>query len=141
MILALALGLAMQAQTTTCNTAFGTTTCNTYRPASPPAPANGFDSYIAARNAAGANRGERPAADPEDCADGLWLLACTRGQHEAALAVRNRRIRADAAREETMSLLQAGDCTGAVRAALGTGDLEFATQVRTFCASATPPQQ
>lgn len=73
------------------------------------------------------------------CAGGDWLLAgCTIGDHREAREARAAQQRATAARERAMSFLRGGDCQGAVNAALDTGDLAFATQVRTFCSTPSP---
>jgi hypothetical protein len=120
MILELAMAFVLQTQTTTCNTVFGTTTCTTQAPLLPPPPPS---------------RPRAPVpADELRCAGGDWLLAgCTIGAHREAVRIRDARQAATTARERAMALLRQGDCQGAVLAALDTGDLNFATQVRTFC--------
>jgi hypothetical protein len=73
------------------------------------------------------------------CAGNDWLLAgCTLGSHREAREARATQQRANAARESAMNLLRAGDCEAAVGAALDTGDLRFATDVRAFCAAGSP---
>lgn len=70
------------------------------------------------------------------CAGGDWLLAgCTIGAHREAREAREAQQRAASAHQQTMDFLRAGDCSAAINAALGTGDLQFATEVRSFCAA------
>lgn len=146
MILELALVAAIQTQTTTCSTVAGITTCNSYAPpvmAPPPPLQFPQPNNNAFQNGVDLGRSMRAAQavplDPARCARGDWLFSgCSRGEHDAARAQRDRQQRAQAARDETMGLLQTGDCEGAVRASLGTGDLDFAGQVRAYCASPSP---
>jgi len=80
-------------------------------------------------------RSARPAEarSPEACAGGdWWLIDCSRAERDQAVRFRDGRRRA-------MEMLQQGDCQGAVAAALGTNDLDFATQVRSFCAAGSAP--
>jgi len=73
------------------------------------------------------------------CAGSDWLIAgCTHGEHREAREARDAQQRNAAARERTLTLLRAGDCHAAVIAALDTGDLGFATEVRNFCAARVP---
>lgn len=116
MLLELAMVLAVQNSTTTCQpNAAGQVVCATK---------------------------ENGAEATGRCARGDWFLAgCTRGEHDEAREARAAQQRAAEARQRTMTLLQGGDCAGAVREALATGDLQFATDVRTFCAAAPAPAQ
>lgn len=131
--LVFAAALLTQDSTTTCSTLGGQVTCNTHQNTTP------FDAYNAARESAIRNAPPpRPAteADQLECAGGdWWLVGCSRGAHNEAVRIRDERARQAAARDRVMALLRQGDCQGAVTAALDTGDLGFATEVRTFCAT------
>lgn len=139
MIIELAMAAAIQVQTTTCNTNYGTTTCNTYAPVQPPAVRQDPDAFgRAMRNTMNSMpdyRSDRPAEprSPDSCAGGTWWLTdCTRADHDRAVRLRD-------GRQRTMELLQQGDCPGAVNAALGTNDLDYATQVRAYCSAGSAP--
>lgn len=88
-----------------------------------------------------------PQRGPDmSCAGGDWLIAgCSYGAHREAREAREAQQRAATARDRAMALLRQDDCRGAVNAALDTGDLRFATEVRAFCATpalpATTPNQ
>ena len=114
-------------------------TCNTTENRS------GYDAYNAARDAAAARAAaQRPSEprSPTECAGGdWWLIGCSRGAHDDALRARAQQQRSAAARDRAMTLLRSNDCQGAVNAALDTGDLQFATDVRAFCAAAPQPAQ
>lgn len=129
---AMVLALAMQDATTRCREFGGVTTCNTTQNTT------AFDAFNRAREASQ----NSPPSAPRDisaCAGGDWLLAgCTWGQHSEAKRQRDASALAGRVRAETMTMLRAGDCQGAVNKALETGDLGFATEVRQFCA-VTPP--
>ena len=137
MLLEIAMTLAMQDATTVCQQQYGgRTTCETTRNTA------GMDAYNAARESA---MRSQPAyaqpADPSRCAGGDWFLAgCTLGAHREAVRAREAEAQSAAARQETMRLLRAGDCSSAILSALDTGDLEFAAQVRTYCATPAPQQ-
>lgn len=70
------------------------------------------------------------------CAGGdWWLVGCSAGAHREAREARDAQQRSAGARERAMTLLQANDCAGAQREALGSGDLNFAREVRAYCAA------
>lgn len=123
--------VALSQDSTTNCTAFGMqVTCRTTEQPS------GLDAYNAAREAAARSAPAPRVAGPDPaCAGGDWLIAgCSYGAHREAREAREAQQRVSAARAETMRLLQAGDCQGAVRASLQTNDLSFAREVRDFCA-------
>lgn len=126
--MAFALALA-QDSTTSCRTFGGQTVCETTRNA-------GWDAYNRARESAMRSNAPDQPLDPDRCAGGdWWLSGCTRGQHNAAREREQTQARVRESRERVMTLLRAGDCPAAVNAALETGDLQFATDVRAFCAA------
>lgn len=139
MLLELAMIAAMQDSTTTCrNLLGGTVQCQTQQNNTP------WDAYNAARESQMRTQQPQPQAprDTAQCARGDWfLIGCTISQHDEAEQLVVRQRRAVAARDRAMSLLRDGDCAGAVRSALDTGDLQFATEVRTFCAAAPAAPQ
>lgn len=142
MLIELTMAIAIQTQTTTCNTNFGTTTCNTYTPPvmtmPPPVQADPDAFGRAMRNTINSMpdyRTARPAEprSPEACAGGdWWLIDCSRAERDQAVRLRD-------GRQRTMELLQRGDCPGAINAALGTNDLDYAIQVRAYCSAGNPP--
>lgn len=139
MILEFAMALAIQTQTTTCSTSFGITTCNTQAPFPAPPPIQSDPNAFNRGLMSGANmfplRSPAPR-EPGRCAGGDWfLIGCTRTMHNDAVAEREARLTSQAARTRAMGLLRDGDCRGALAAALDTGDLDFATQVRAFCST------
>jgi hypothetical protein len=70
------------------------------------------------------------------CAGGDWLLAgCTIGEHRAAREARAAETQATTSRERVIALLRSGDCAGATSAALDTGDIRLAADVRAFCSA------
>lgn len=145
MLIEFAMVLAIQTQTTTCQTNFGITTCNTFQPLQPP-PVQGPDPDAFNRGLLnGMAMAPRRAAVPADamrCAGGDWFLAgCTLGAHREAVRLRDANNNRQAAQDRAMGLLRAGDCAGATAAALDTGDLDFATQVRAFCAAGNAAPQ
>lgn len=107
----------------------------------------GMDAYNAARTAASARQAP-VASSPGSCAGGDWLLAgCTYGAHRAAREARE----AEASQREAetaqtnlryavAALLERGMCAEAISAALQGGDVDLATQARSFCAAPTPSQ-
>ena len=64
---------------------------------------------------------------PRKCNRMEVLAASASGYCEAREVAANRKAVGD--------LIAAGDCAGALKAALGTGDLAFASEVRAFCTS------
>lgn len=135
MLLELAMALIIQDSRTICREFGGQVTCDTTRQQT------GMDAYNAAREASA--RQTRPATRADDmaCAGGdWWMVDCSLGAHREAVRLRDARRQAEAGRAQAMDHLRAGDCQAAVNAALGTNDLEFATQVRSFCAATPPPQ-
>lgn len=147
MILTLALSLALQ-QTTTCNTAFGTTTCRTTQPPpliqpDPNAFARGMaDGQAAMDRAAAAAREARAASESAyrelgyypECASRFYALrGCSRAAHDEAVAGQAAREARPALERRVNQALANGDCTGAVRIALEGNDRALAREAREFC--------
>lgn len=148
MFIELAMALAIQTQTTTCNTVYGTTTCNTHTPTPLPSVQGPDPDAFGRAMRESTNsmptypvRRDPPATrDPGRCAGGDWFLnSCSLGAHQEAVRLRAEQQRLTAARERVMDMLRQGDCAGATAAALDTGSLDFATQVRAYCSAGARP--
>lgn len=130
---ALILAAAIQTSSTTCRTFMGTTTCDTQAQVDPMVAFN--RNVEAAAEASGKRReqqintlGYRP-----DCAGRMWLLDCTRGEHDAAVAGIAAKEASEELRRQVTGLLASDDCPGAIMAALAGGDMNLAREARDFC--------
>lgn len=112
-----------QSSTTTCETVFGITTCNTR-----PQPQSGINWGIV---------NQQPAPNPGNAfMDGYVRGQQLRAAEEERLA--RRRAEADAASAKALGvaagkLVAAGDCDGALKLALDAGDLDLAGSVKDYC--------
>ena len=101
--------------------------------ASPPAPALA----PAAAESESVREAARQARLIRRCADASWMALCTPGDRREAKALRENELAKQELARQVTGLAAAGDCGGAVRAALEGGDLTLARQMRDFCADAS----
>lgn len=101
--------------------------------ASPPAPALA----PTAAESESVREAARQARLIRRCADASWMALCTPGDRREAKALRENELAKQELARQVTGLAAAGDCGGAVRAALEGGDLTLARQMRDFCADAS----
>ncbi len=78
---------------------------------------------------------EREASLVARCADAPWYAICLPDDRRAARTLKEKQDAFEVVRRAVASRLGEDDCGGAVKAALDGGYLDFAGQVRTFCAA------
>lgn len=78
---------------------------------------------------------EREARLVARCADAPWYAICLPDDRRAARTLKEKQDAFELVRRAVTSRLAEDDCEGAVKAALDGGYLDFAGQVRAFCAA------